>query len=388
MNSQFLQYISGDEIIAIVSDLVRINTVNLPGNEYLAVPIVSEKMRALGMTVNTYEKEPGRTNVVGKIGTGGKSIAFVSHMDTVPPGEMSLWETDPFEPVMKDGKIIGRGTLDDKGSFAASYSACKAFLRAYPKFEGTVYLIAAADEELGSALGIIYLVEEVGLRFDSCIIPDGGTMNESVYGEKGILWIEITSFGVQTHGSLPHLGKNAIVPLAELVVELETLELGTSYNHEFDGWTMNVGQFEGGSVANMVPARARVVIDFRLPDGITRDEVLKQVEERVKKVQVRDPQAKFEVKILHETKPHIMDQKEAIVQAFDTAARSLGIPMKYITCGGNTVAKNLFEKGMPSIVHYPGNHELAHVPNEYVIIDDLIKTSVLYAETMKNFFQL
>ena len=87
-------------------------------------------------------------------------------------------------------------------------------------------LIAAADEELGSELGIIYLVEECGLKFDVAIIPDGGRMDLSIYGEKGILWIELESHGIQAHGSTPELGRNAIVPLAEALAEIKMLDLG------------------------------------------------------------------------------------------------------------------------------------------------------------------
>jgi acetylornithine deacetylase/succinyl-diaminopimelate desuccinylase family protein len=386
MESPFLKYIDRDHIINIVSDLVRINTVNPPGNEHLAYPLVAPLMESLGMEVKTYEKEPGRTNVVGKIGSGSNSIAFVSHMDTVPPGEMSLWKTDPFEPVMVDGRIYGRGTLDDKGSFAASYSACKAFLKEYPNFDGTIYLIAAADEELGSKLGIIYLVEECGLTFDSAIIPDGGEMNVEVYGEKGIVWVEIVSHGVQAHGSLPSFGRNAIVPLAELIAELKTIDLGKEYNSEFDGWTMNIGQFEGGHAPNMVPARARLVIDFRIPDGLTTADVMWRIYEKIVTVQRKSPSAEFELKVLHQTKPHIMNRDVAVYQAFDRARKNLNIPMKYETMGGNTVAKNLFEMGIPSIVHYPGDHHVAHVPNEYAVVDDLVDASVLYAETLKQYF--
>ncbi|HEX8087488.1 MAG TPA: M20 family metallopeptidase, partial [Blastocatellia bacterium] len=215
MESKFQKHVDRDEIVQIVCDLVRQNTVNPPGNEYLCKEIVSRCMRSLGMEISYYEKEPGRTNVVGRVGGGSRSIGFVSHMDVVPPGELDQWQTPPFEPTIQDERIYGRGTLDDKGSFACAYSACKAFLAEHPNFDGTIYLIAAADEEVGSELGIIYLVEECGLKFDVAIIPDGGRMDLSIYGEKGILWVEITSAGVQAHGSTPELGRNAIVPLAE-----------------------------------------------------------------------------------------------------------------------------------------------------------------------------
>src|SRR5215210_674720 len=108
MESKFQKHVDREEIVQIVCDLVRQNTVNPPGDEYLCKEIVSQCMQSLGMEISYYEKEPGRT-------------------------------------------------LDDKGSFACAYSACKAFLAEHPSFDGAIYLIAAADEELGSELGIIYL---------------------------------------------------------------------------------------------------------------------------------------------------------------------------------------------------------------------------------------
>jgi acetylornithine deacetylase/succinyl-diaminopimelate desuccinylase family protein len=389
MVSKYLKHVDRDEIVRIVCDLVRLKTVNPPGDEYLCREMVSERMRALGMEVTCHEKEPGRTNVVGRLrrGGGARSIGFVSHMDVVPAGELSLWETNPFEPVIKDGKIFGRGTLDDKGSFACAYTACKAFLAENPDFDGEIYLVAAADEEMGSHLGMIYLVNECGLKFDVAIIPDGGNMNLSIYGEKGILWVEITSYGAQAHGSTPELGRNAIVPLAALVAVLPSLDLGQNYDHQFDGWTMNIGTIGGGAATNMVPARASVTIDFRLPVGITKEQVLNRIDEVMTVVKRHLPEAEFSVAVLNESEPHISDKNSVIIRSFDCAAHRLGIPMDYSTFGGNTVAKNLYFAGITSVVHYPGDDKLAHVPNEFVIIDELVLGSVLYAETLEEYFK-
>ncbi|MEK6303858.1 MAG: ArgE/DapE family deacylase [Acidobacteriota bacterium] len=386
MDSKFAKHVDRDEIVRIVCELVRHNTVNPPGNEHLCKEIVTECMKSLGMEISYYEKEPGRTNIVGRIGNGAKSIGFVSHMDVVPPGELEQWNTPPFEPTIIDDHIYGRGTLDDKGSFACAFSACKAFLAEHPSFDGTIYLIAAADEELGSELGIIYLVEECGLKFDVAIIPDGGRMDLSIYGEKGILWVELESRGVQAHGSTPELGRNAIIPLAEAIVEIKELDLGASYDHAFDGWTMNVGTIHGGSSSNTVPSMARASIDFRLPAGISKSQVLAQIEDKLAAVRRRSPDSEVSVKVLHETEPHISDKNSIIIRSFDTAARRLGLPMNYETFGGNTVAKNLYFAGIISVVHYPGDDKLAHVPNEFVIIDELVLGSVLYAETLEAYF--
>lgn len=386
MKSKFLKHIDRDEIVRVVCELVRHDTTNPPGNEYLCKEIVSECMRKLSMEVSYYEKEPGRTNIVGRIGTGKKSIGFVSHMDVVPPGEMDLWHSPPFEPTLRDGRIYGRGTLDDKGSFSCAYSACKAFIAEHPDFDGSIYLIAAADEEMGSELGMIYLVEECGVRFDVAVIPDGGRMDLSIYGEKGILWVEIASAGIQAHGSTPELGRNAIVPLAELIAELKSLDLGKKFDPAFDGWTMNVGTIQGGSAANTVPPLARTTIDFRLPAGISKQDVLARIDEKIGVVKGKSPDAEFRVAVLHETEPHLSDKNSIVIQSFDRAANKLGIKMKYDTFGGNTVAKNLYFAGITSVVHYPGDDKLAHVPDEFVIVDELVLGSALYAETLEAYF--
>ena len=386
MESKYLQHINRDEIVRIVCDLVGVDTTNPPGNEYLCKDQVTDCMRRLGMEIAYYEKEPGRTNVVGKIGSGRKSIGFVSHMDVVPPGELDQWQTPPFTPTIIDNRIYGRGTLDDKGSFACAYSACKAFLAEHAEFDGTIYLIAAADEEMGSELGIIYLVEECGVQFDVAIIPDGGRMDLSIYGEKGILWVELESRGIQAHGSTPELGRNAIVPLAEWLAEIKTIDLGSNFDSAFDGWTMNIGTIQGGSSTNTVPAVARATIDFRLPAGIDRSQVLAAIEEKASLVRRRSADADLQARVLHATEAHLSDKNSVIIRSFDAAAKRLNLPMQYKTFGGNTVAKNLFFAGITSVVHYPGDDKLAHVPNEFVKIEELELGSLLYAETLAAYF--
>ena len=386
MTSKYLKHINRDEIISITSSLIRQDTTNPPGNEYLCKDIVTGLMEALGMDVVSYEKKPGRANVIGRIGNGRKSIGFVSHMDVAPPGDLELWETPPFEPSVREGRIYGRGALDDKGAFACSYFACKAFLAEHPDFDGMIYLIAAAEEETGSNLGMIYVVEECGVKFDAAIVPDGGQMDQAILGEKGIVWLEITSLGIQAHGSTPHLGRNAIVPLAELIAGMKSIDLGSNYDRIFDSWTMNIGTIQGGTATNSVPASAHVTVDFRLPAGISKSEVLKCVEEKIAEVKRLSPDAEFKFKVLHESEPHVADRNSEIVRSFDAAAKRVGINMRYDTFGGNTVAKNLHFAGITTLVHCPGDDNLAHIPNEYVIIDDLVMSSVIYAETLESYF--
>jgi acetylornithine deacetylase/succinyl-diaminopimelate desuccinylase-like protein len=131
---------------------------------------------------------------------------------------------------------------------------------------------------------------------------------------------------------------------------------------------------------------ARATIDFRLPAGINKDQALAKLEEKFALVRRRSEGADLKVKVIHETEPHLSDKNSIIIRSFDTAARRLNLPMSYETFGGNTVAKNLFFAGITSVVHYPGDDKLAHVPNEFVIIDELVLGSALYAETLEAYF--
>jgi len=373
-------------MIRLVRELVEQNTVNPPGNEHRVKKIVCERMRSLGMKVHAYQKEPGRTNVVGRIGKGRRSIAFICHMDTVPPGPLELWKTDPFEPAVKGGRIYGLGTLDNKGGFACSFAACKAFLAEYPDFAGTIYLVAAADEEMGSRLGTLYLMEECNLDFDVAVIPDGGNMNLSIHGEKGICWLEVESLGTQVHGSLPELGKNAIEPMVDFLTLLRGLDLGDDSDPRFDGWSVNVGSIKGGESPNIVPSSCKATLDFRLPKGISRGHVLNEIKDLLRRVKEKQSWARFRTHVLHCSEPHVAELDTPIFKAFDRAAEKVGIPMSYATFGGNTIAKDLHFAGIPSVVHYPGDDRVAHVPNENVKIKDLVRGAVLYAETLDAYF--
>jgi acetylornithine deacetylase/succinyl-diaminopimelate desuccinylase-like protein len=149
---------------------------------------------------------------------------------------------------------------------------------------------------------------------------------------------------------------------------------------------MNVGTIQGGSATNTVPAFARATIDFRLPGGITKQDVLGRIAEKIDVVKRRSPQAELLVSVIHETEPHISDKNSVVIRSFDKAARKLELPMNYETFGGNTVAKNLYFAGITSVVHYPGDDKLAHVPNEFVVIDEMLLGSVLYAEALEAYY--
>ncbi|MFN3467318.1 MAG: M20 family metallopeptidase, partial [Candidatus Brocadiales bacterium] len=213
-----------NELVELTCQLIRARTENPPGRESLAVKAVETYLKALDIPYTLHEKEPERTNLVARIGPPPKkvqrfkglkvqetvpSLLVACHLDVVPAGDG--WETDPFKPVMKNGRIYGRGATDNKGQMAACMVLARFLKEHEPQLRGEFILIGAADEEKGSRLGLEYLLEECGLRADYAVIPDVSYgMRKIDVAEKGALFLEITSLGRQAHGSRPEEGINAI----------------------------------------------------------------------------------------------------------------------------------------------------------------------------------
>jgi succinyl-diaminopimelate desuccinylase len=155
----------------------------------------------------------GRPNLVAKInGKNDKNVWVVTHTDVVPAGDMRLWETNPFEPVVKDGKIYGRGSEDNGQELVASLYAAKAVIDGDIEPENNICLAFVSDEETGSRYGISHLLSKnLFKKNDYIIVPDGGNESGTLIevAEKTVLWLKIKTTGKQCHASMPEKGINA-----------------------------------------------------------------------------------------------------------------------------------------------------------------------------------
>jgi succinyl-diaminopimelate desuccinylase len=173
-----------------------------------------------------------RPNLTATIaGNSDKRLWIMSHLDVVPPGEEKLWESDPWTVIRKDdppgARLIGRGTEDNQQGITASVLAALSFTKQGIKPNLTIKLLFAADEEVGSAYGIVWLVKNHGDLFkkdDMVLVPDGGDKNGEFMeiAEKNIMWMRFAVRGKQAHGSRPDLGNNAFLAGSELVLRLHT----------------------------------------------------------------------------------------------------------------------------------------------------------------------
>lgn len=386
---------------AIVDDTLELckqKTINPPGDEYLCRKVLEDRFNEIGVDeINRYEKKEGRMNMiasfkgVGKASGeyGRKKIAIVGHLDVVPV-EGQDWQTDPFQPLIRSGRIYARGVNDNKGPLAAVIEGVRIFKEALDnKFNAEIDIIAAADEERGSDYGIRYLLDDVGLDYDYALIPDGGEFSKAVYGEMGILTLEFSSKGKAYHGSKPENGKNAIIPLSYLATKLYDYDwTQLKGTEDFDHSVLNVGLIQGGTAMNIVPDKATMNGMWRYPVGIETSEIEKIVDQMIKEVKKKYQDAEISIKIIAKSIPFVGSKKSALVRAAIQAAEDLNINSPdLITVRGETVAKFINQKiGCEVLVNGPedGSIGIAHQPNESIALDSLKGFAKYYAMILYN----
>lgn len=374
IREDFLKYLDKKGMIDLTCELIKKKTVNPPGNEYLTKDIVISSLKEIGAKIEIIEKDKSRPNILGYIGEGEPSVAILAHMDVVPPG--SGWDNDPFSPWIKEGKIYGRGAIDNKGPYAAAWAGIKAILRSGLPFKGSIILGAVADEERGSKMGVEYLLEK-GFSPSFCLIPDSGGIKKVIRGEKGLLQVRFSTSGISAHGSTPEQGENAIYKMIGFLPLLKEFKFKGDYHPAFDEPTLNLGEIRGGEAPNIVPDRCEVILDIRYPLGMNKDNLVQQLKELIKNSGIE-----VKTEVISFNQPHLLKEDNPLISAFRKAAESMGVKINFGTAGGITVAKNLYFKGISSLSHCPAEESAAHQANEYVKIDNLLFCAQLWAEVI------
>lgn len=331
-----------------------------------------------------------RPNLVARIPgkNRDKTVWIMSHMDVVPAGDLSKWKTPPFEAVVKDGRIYGRGTEDNNQGLVSSVVMARAFLEQKQIPEINIALLFVADEETGSTYGLDYLIENHRELFnddDLFIVPDAGTADGSMIevAEKSILWLKFKTTGEQVHASLPARGNNAFKAGSHLVVALDALH--TTFNGKNDVFDPPISTFEPtrkeSNVFNIntIPGEDIFFMDCRILPRYSLKDVMKEI----KRIS-RDIEQKFNVTV--EISIEQEDQaapatsadaavvnvlKKAIKQVYKIEAHPKGI-------GGGTVA-SIFRRAGLDVAVWSKIDDMAHQPNEYCVIENMINDAKVFA---------
>ncbi len=371
---------SQQELVELAFQLIRARTENPPGRESLAAQVVENYLKQLKIPYTLYEKEPERANIVARVGPtptpgearkGKPSLLVACHLDVVPAGDG--WERDPFVPYVKDGRIYGRGATDNKGQMAACMVLARFLKEIESQLQGEFILVGAADEERGSKLGIEYLLDECGLQADYAIIPDVSYgMQKIDVAEKGALFLEITSHGKQAHGSKPEEGVNAIWNMIELLQELKGLSFRVASHTLFTPPTLNLGTIQGGAARNIVPGKCHATLDIRYLPGESKEEIVERIQGIMRKLEVKIPQARFELKVASHLEPSCVNINNPLVELIERHTKAvLGDKPELVGLSGATVTKQLLQKGIIAVGFGPGSEKEAHVANESIEVQQL-----------------
>jgi len=318
-----------------------------------------------------------------------RTLWFMAHLDVVPPGELAKWDTDPWKVVQKDGKLYGRGVEDNQQGLVASVFAALAFLKNGMVPAHTVKLLFVADEEVGSAYGIQYLLKNHSLfrPDDLIVIPDGGDdKGETIeVAEKNLLWLRFSTKGKQTHGSRPDQGANAHLAACDLALRLNALEQFFDRRDplfEPDRSTFQPTKKEANVPnINTIPGDDVFCMDCRILPCYSLDSVRAEVARIAREVEQKhgvavswtEEQA-VESRATPVDAPVVKALSQAVKTVYGVTARPIGI-------GGGTVGAYLRNAGFDAVV-WSRMDETAHQPNEYCTLENLTGDAHVMAALM------
>jgi len=313
---------------------------------------------------------------------------IVTHLDVVPAGEEALWTvTKPFEPLVRDGRVYGRGSEDNGQSLVASVFAVKALKRLDVKPKRTLALVIVCDEEQGSRFGIQHLIGR-GLfgKGDLVVVPDGGNADGTFIelAEKSLLWFRIRTVGKQAHGSLPVKGLNANRVGMQVALALdERLHEKFSLRDEF--FDVPYSTFEptkrerNVDAVNIIPGEDVSYFDCRVMPSYDLDDVVAEINGVLADFEAKTG-AKFKLEILtKQTAPKPVDAKAKVVTLLKNAIKEAkGLNAHVGGIGGGSCAAFFRKAGIPAVL-WSTVDEVAHQPNEYAKIDNMVADAKVFA---------
>ncbi|MCL2705844.1 MAG: M20 family metallo-hydrolase [Spirochaetaceae bacterium] len=318
-----------------------------------------------------------------------RTFWIMSHIDVVPPGELSLWNSDPYTLKVENNMIYGRGVEDNQQGLTASVFAALSLMENNIVPEYDVKLLFVADEEMGSDHGIKFLIEKYNLfnKEDFVLVPDSGDKSGTLIeiAEKNILWLKITTLGKQCHASRPELGINAFAVSAELIHKLAEFEKNIG-DHDpiFDPPRTTITPTKKEANVpniNTIPGEDVFYLDCRILPETGADKILSGIKKVIKKIEKKH-KVKINYEIVQKVSSLSTSKKSLIVSLLKKAIKEVyGKKSKVIGIGGGTVAAFLRNKGIDAVV-WSRINETAHMPNEYCKLDHLEGDSVIMAYLM------
>jgi len=371
-------------IRGVLQELVKIPSINPPGNENVIAERVAGLLKEIGVVSRVDHVSKTHANTVGFLneGNAGPALVLNGHLDTVPVKED--WTHPPFAGEVVGTRMYGLGAADMKGGVASMIGAVKMLLESKAKIEGSLILSFVADEEGGNA-GTRHFLNTYR-NLDYAVIGEPTGLN-IVVSHRGVMRFRISTFGRAGHASNPSQGTNAIYKMNTLISRL--MKQAETYSMDRRDYSaspsLSVSMIHGGTAENIIPARCEIIIDRRT----TYDEKMKDVEGEIRgllgQIEKKDDEFKYSFETTTAVEAWKVKDDSLCLRYGDQAYQTCFHEKPEFTDLGATCEAALFAaKGIDTFVFGPGNIENAHAKDEYVEIDQLTKAAQYYYLLIKQ----
>jgi succinyl-diaminopimelate desuccinylase len=409
---QVLKRISASKtgLAKLTVDLIRFATVNPPGDAYQpCVEFIGRRLAGSGFQTQYIRAEgaPGdtdkypRINLIARFegGRPGPTVHFNSHIDVVEAG--NDWTVDPFGGLIRDGRVYGRGACDMKGGLAASIIAVESYVAEHSTFPGAVEISATVDEESGGFGGVAHLAK-LGFfsppRVDHVIIPEPLNKDRICLGHRGVWWAEIETKGEIAHGSMPFLGDCAVRHMGAVLNAFET-ELFPALAKKrtimpvvpegAKQSTMNINSISGGQSGDYsglpspnVPDSCKIIIDRRFLIEEDISDVKREITDILSRLKWERPKFDYTINDMMEVQPLMSSRDAPVARAIAAGILQIfGRVPDYIVSPGSYDQKHIARIGHlhDCIAYGPGQLNLAHRPDEWIGIQDMVESAQVMA---------
>jgi len=371
--------VNKQRLIRITQDLIRINSENPPGDEARIASFVKDYLQKLGLKVKIYEFRKGRANVIAVLKGRDKkhSLLITPHLDTVPAGKS--WKIAPFLGRVINGRIYGLGATDCKGNLAAGLEAIRSIVEDGYVPDYNLIFAATADEESGSDLGLIPLLEKKILKPCAAVVLDSDDF-DIIVTQKGLLHLKVKIQGKRAHGAYPWRGINAIDAALKIISEIKKQRLSFSPNRYLRPPTVNTGTIHGGDKVNVVADWCEFELDIRFLPGMSAEDFLRALK-RVASKHTKN----FKIEVEGIQQPYQIDPGHPLVRDLIRAMRKFRAWPRIKGSEGATVITFFQDKGIPAVATGFGSSGCAHTADEYIKIENLYKGTKALEDFLKNY---
>jgi succinyl-diaminopimelate desuccinylase len=363
---------SGSDAVSLTRSLLKFDTVNPPGRERDCARYAGGLLEEWGYRVDYHEYADSRTSVIARAGGSDARapLCLTGHLDVVPVGARA-WTHDPFSGETAGDRLYGRGASDMKAGVAAILLAARAMAKRLAGTPGVVIVLTAAEE--GGCIGSRHLSEQRNLLGKAgAMIVGEPTSNYPLVGHKGSVKFHARFKGVSAHGSMPHLGVNAIYKAARALGKLEAFEFGVPAHPVMGKPTLNVGTIEGGNTVNAVPDAADIGVDIRTVPGMDHQKLIHRLTDLLGDSELdvfsnlgpvwTEPDEDWVQRVFEICKPYVDDRLEPRTAPYMTDAANL---LKVYA-------------GAPTVVLGPGEAAMAHQTDEYCSMERIRQSVSIY----------